>query len=79
MGEWEQVLGHYWDKQVIHLTEFGFPLDFNRICPLKHDFQNHSFASDFPADIKVYLQEGIELGAIIGLMTSVRSQIFIHK
>ena len=29
---WEKYLGDYWDKQVVHLLKYGFPLDFNRDC-----------------------------------------------
>ena len=27
---WEEYLCDYWDKQVVHLLKYGFPLDFNR-------------------------------------------------
>ena len=32
--EWAKVLGDYWDKQLIELIRYGFPLDFNRNCVL---------------------------------------------
>ena len=41
----------YWDQQLIHLIEFGFPLDFNGNSVLCHDDKNHSSAVDFPADV----------------------------
>ena len=29
--------GNYWDKHLVHLIEFGFPLDFTRNSVLHHD------------------------------------------
>ena len=64
--EWQQILVNYWDKQLIHLIQFGFPLDFNRASTLTHGDENHSSANDHPINIQIYLQEEIEHGAIIG-------------
>ena len=64
--EWRKVLANYWDKQLIDLIQFGFPLDFNRECTLKHENQNHSSALEYPNDIQAYLNEEIRRGAIIG-------------
>ena len=66
VDEWEKMLSGYWDKQLIHLIRFGFPIDFNRTCTLTHDGKNHSSAVDYPEDIKAYLTEEIQHGAIIG-------------
>ena len=60
------MLSEYWDKQLIHLIRFGFPIDFNRSCPLTHEDKNHSSAVDYPDDIRAYLSEEIQHGAIIG-------------
>ena len=38
---WKSHLQGYWDKQLLQLIEFGFPLDFNRSCPLIHESGNH--------------------------------------
>ena len=62
----KQVLGNYWDKQLIHLLEFGFPLDFNRSYPLKHEGKYHSSATDHPIDIEAFVAEEKQYGAIIG-------------
>ena len=39
VDEWKCVLQGYCDKHLIYLIAFGFPLDFNRLCPLKYDNQ----------------------------------------
>ena len=39
---WKDMLSGYWDKQLLHLLEFGFPLDFNRGSKLNCDHKNHS-------------------------------------
>ena len=64
--EWEKMLSGYWDKQLVHLIRVGFPIDFNRSCHLTHEDKNHSSAVDYPEDIKAYLNEEIQYGAIIG-------------
>ena len=66
VDEWENMLSGYWDKQLIHLIRFGFPIDFNRSSPLTHEDKNHSSAVDYPDDIRAYLSEEIQHGAIIG-------------
>ena len=64
--EWKNLFANYWDQQLIHLVEFGFPLDFNRSSKLCHDDKNHSSTTDFPADVQTYLEEEIKHGAIMG-------------
>ena len=34
VGAWEEALGDYWDKQLIELIKFGFPLDFTVLVTL---------------------------------------------
>ena len=63
---WKYHLQDYWDHQLLQLIEFGFPLDFNRKCPLKSEGGNHSSASEFPEDIEVYLAEERKYNAILG-------------
>ena len=43
---WEEALGDYWDRQLLELIKFGFPLDFNRACDLGQHTGNHSSAVD---------------------------------
>ena len=63
---WKEELVNHWDQQLLQLTEFGFPLDFNRQCPLKFKGKNRTSATDFPADIEAYIQEGHHFDAILG-------------
>ena len=63
---WKKVLADYWDHQLIHLLEYGFPLDFNRECPLYCEHKNHSSANDFPKHVDAYLDEEHRFGAILG-------------
>ena len=66
VGAWEEALGDYWDKQLIELIKFGFPLDFNRACDLGQYTGNHSSAVDCPKDIEAYIEEELEYGALLG-------------
>ena len=62
----EEALEGYWDKQLLELIKFGFPLHFNRACSLGQYNGNHSSANDFPDDIEAYLEEELTYGAILG-------------
>ena len=63
---WKEWLSDYWDQQLLQFLEFGFPIGFNRNCPLNHDGVNHKTATDFPTDVDAYIQEEIQYGAIVG-------------
>ena len=63
---WKEELSNYWDQQLLQLLEFGFPLDFNRQCPLRFEGENHTSATDYPADIDAYIQEERHFDAILG-------------
>ena len=63
---WEKYLHGYWDKQLLHLIQFGFPLDFNRSCPLIHEQGNHKSATEFPSDITAYIEEEKKYNALLG-------------
>ena len=56
VSTWKEELNNYWDQQLLQLFEFGFPLDFNRQCPLRFEGKNHTSATDHPADIDAYIQ-----------------------
>ena len=63
---WKSLLTDYWDQQLLQLLEFGFPLDFNRNCPLRCDNKNHSSAIQYPNDVEAYIKEETEHQAILG-------------
>ena len=63
---WREFLLDYWDVQLIELLRYGFPLDFNRNCPLSSDKRNHSSAVQFPTHVETYLAEEKKFGAILG-------------
>ena len=45
---WKKYLCNYWDKQLIDLLTFGFPLDFDRSVSLQTTLENHKSAQQFP-------------------------------
>ena len=63
---WKRHLQGYWDEQLLQLIEFGFPVDFNRNCPLIHETENHKSATEFPNDIEAYIAEELQYDALIG-------------
>ena len=66
---WKSHLSKYWDKQIVDLLQYGFPLDFDRSKPLNATYQNHSSAIKFPEHINKYISTEIEYGAILGPFT----------
>ena len=52
------------------LLAFGFPLDFDRSCPLKATEINHASATAYSDYIDKYLQDEIQFGAIYGPFNS---------
>ena len=61
----KKQLQGYWDTQLIHnQIRFGFPLDFNRLFPLRFEGQNHKSAIDYPNE--TYLAEERSFNAIVG-------------
>ena len=63
---WDKFLENYWDKQLLYLIRYGFPLDFDKNSKLGKSTENHKSALMFPNDIDQYLKEEIEFGAIVG-------------
>ena len=63
---WQSLLTDYWDQQLLQLLQFGFPLDFNRCCPLQQEVGNHSSADEFPSGVDAYIEEECKFGALLG-------------
>ena len=66
VDKWTELLQGYWDTQLLHFIEFGFPIGFNRNCPLQNHHENHKSAMEFPSDVEAYLNEEVSQEAIAG-------------
>ena len=55
--KWRHYLANYWDQQLCDLLEYGFPLDFDRECPLNSVEENHTSANDNIGHISKFLEE----------------------
>ena len=66
---WREYLSDYWDKQLPDLINYGFPIDFDRTCPLLSTDNNHSSAQQFPKDIEIYLDNEVAYNAMYGPFT----------
>ena len=64
--KWRHYLANYWDQQLCDLLEHGFPLDFDRECPLNSVEQNHTSANDNTGHISKFLEEELQYQAILG-------------
>ena len=56
----------YWDRQLIFLLKYGFPLDFDTSNPLRSTLKNHSSAVLHKDHVENYLKEEVAEGAILG-------------
>ena len=70
INSWEKHLSNYWDKQLIFLIKYGFPLNFNPDITLNHTIINHKSAIDHPQGIQAYLDEEQKFQAIRGPYTA---------
>ena len=66
VDRWRSHLANYWDQQLLDLLKYGFPIDFDRNCPLASTFVNHTSALQNDTHVSSYLQEELQHGAIIG-------------
>ena len=64
--KWRYYLANYWDKQLCDLLEYGFPLDFDRKCPLNSVEENHTSANENASHISKFLEEELQYQAILG-------------
>ena len=54
ISSWKTHLCDYFDKQLVDLIEFGFPLDFDRTRQLESTFVNHASARNFFEHVDKY-------------------------
>ena len=64
--KWQYYLQDYWDKQIVDLITYSFPLDFDRKINLQSVQENHKSALDFPQEIDKYIETEIKHGALLG-------------
>ena len=56
----------YWDKQIVDLLQYDFPLDFDHSRSLDSTYENHASALRFPDHVKNYITTEMQYGAIVG-------------
>ena len=54
---WRHYLPNYWDQQLCHLLEYGFPLDFDRKCSLNSVEEKHTSANKNMSHISKFYME----------------------
>ena len=66
VSSWRKHLCDYFDKQLVDLIEFGFPLDFGRTRKLECTFTNRALAKYYSEHDEKYLQKQLHFEAILG-------------
>ena len=66
VAAWKKYLHSYWDRQLIDLIQYGFPLDFNREINLASTYVNHASATQHSQHVSAYIQTEMQYGAIYG-------------
>ena len=66
INAFKSYLSKYWDKQIVDLLQYGFPLDFARSRILEGTHVNNSSALKFPEHVNSYIETEMKYGAILG-------------
>ena len=74
---WKSRLYDYWDKQIVDLLEFEFPLDFNRITVSCATEDNYASATQFATHVKSYIQNETKHGAVLGTFDNKPIDLYI--
>ena len=62
----KKYLHSYWDRQLVDVIQYGFPLDFNREVNLASTYVNHASATQHSQHVSAYIQTEMQYGAIYG-------------
>ena len=63
---WSRHLPTYWNRQLVDLIRFGFPLDFDRSSKLRSTYGSHTSATKYLLHVDNYVQEELKYGALYG-------------
>ena len=63
---WKRYLTEYEDTRLVHMLEFGWPINYDRSKPLQSTLQNHASATRFKADIDFYIATEVAHRALLG-------------
>ena len=66
IGAWRRCLDDYADGGVVDYLEFGWPINHDRITPLRSVNDNHPSAVQHTADVEHYIEVEKEHGALAG-------------
>ena len=65
-ARWRFHLEKFWDKQIVDLIQYGFPLDFDRNCELQSTEINHTSGLQNVDHIEKYITEECAFNAMYG-------------
>ena len=57
---WRSYLHGFWDKQLVDLLKYGFPLNFDRDAPLLSTEENHASAKHFAGGVQTYISDELK-------------------
>ena len=63
---WAKYLHSYWDRQLLDLLRFRFPLDFDRQIKLLLAEDSHASAVQNPIHVEKYIMDELQYSAIFG-------------
>ena len=66
IDRWRAYLANYWDKQLLDLLEYGFPLDASRENEFISTVINHASALQNLHHVQSYIDEELKFKAILG-------------
>ena len=63
---WRKYLEGYHDAQIVDFLEFGWPISFDRSCPLVSTYEPHLSGREFPDSVYHYLKTELGHKALLG-------------
>ena len=69
IDKWVEKLQYYYDKDLVSLLAYGFPLGVNRDkrdALKRAEVNNHSTARVYPDDVQAYIDKELQEGALLG-------------
>ena len=63
---WERYLVGYEDKQIVDFLAYGWPVSFDRKCPLVSTFEPHASGKEHPESVNYYIKTELGHEALLG-------------
>jgi hypothetical protein len=78
MDTWRVYLSGYSDLALADFLEFGWPVGFDPVFPVKADFTNHASSLNYPTHVDKYITTELDANALLGPFTDPPFWPWVH-